>query len=121
MKMGKRIFATLLAAILLLTGIPLSGFVGLGEELFPVASAATSGDYVYTILEDGTAEITEYTGSGGDIVIPDNLDGYSVTSLGVSSFAGCNSLTTVKIPDTVIRIGEGAFGYCRNLTSVKFH
>ena len=40
MKMGKRIFATLLAAILLLTGIPLSGFVGLGEELFPVASAA---------------------------------------------------------------------------------
>ncbi len=116
--MGKRIFATLLAAILLLTGIPLSGFVGLGEELFPVASAATSGDYVYTILEDGTAEITEYTGSGGDIVIPDNLDGYSVTSLGVSSFAGCNSLTTVKIPDTVIRIGEGAFGYCRNLTSI---
>lgn len=37
------------------------------------------------------------------------------------AFFGCNSLTTVTIPETVTKIGGGAFLNCKNLTSVIFN
>src|SRR5207247_2017748 len=47
----------------------------------------------------------------------------SVTSIGNSAFAGCTSLTSVRIPDSVTSIGgaafgNGAFAGCTSLTSV---
>ena len=48
-------------------------------------------------------------------VIPN--DG-SVTSIGYCAFYGCESLTSITIPDSVTFIGEGAFYWCHNLTSV---
>eukprot|EP00980_Cylindrotheca_fusiformis_P012505 scaffold3073_cov66-Cylindrotheca_fusiformis.AAC.20 len=35
-------------------------------------------------------------------------------------FSACESLTTVKIPSSVIKIGEDAFYRCRSLTSIDF-
>ncbi len=40
-----------------------------------------------------------------------------VTGIGNNAFAGCTSLTGVTIPDSVVRIGEGAF-WATRLTSV---
>ncbi len=47
-----------------------------------------------------------------DLVIPDE-----VTRL-KNQFYGCNSLTSVTIPNSVKYIEEGGFGSCKNLTSV---
>lgn len=57
--------------------------------------------------------LTEYTGPGGDVVIPSD-----VTSIGESAFELCDSLISVDIPDSVTSIGELAFADCINLTSV---
>ena len=46
----------------------------------------TSGDYEYVLLEDGTAEITEYTGNASTLEIPAELDGHTVTSIGKRAF-----------------------------------
>ncbi|MCH5298087.1 MAG: leucine-rich repeat protein [Ruminococcus sp.] len=81
------------------------------------ASAATSGDFVYEVLNNGTAEITGYSGSAETLTIPSELDGYTVTSLGRRAFYKCTSLTSVVIPDSVTSIGSWTFGMC-NLTSV---
>ena len=110
--------AILLIITLTLTAAPVSGFVGLGEELLPIASAATSGDYTYRVLSGGTAEITRYIGAGGDVVIPDTIDGYTVTSIGYSAFYECSVLTTVAIGDSVTTIGDHAFDSCNALTTV---
>ena len=86
--------------------------------LMLTANAATSGDYEYTLLEDGTAEITDYTGSGGDITIPDTINGYAVTTIGARAFYKCSALTTVEIGDSVTTIGDSAFSSCYALTSI---
>jgi len=43
-----------------------------------------------------------------------------VTRIGDYTFAECNALTSITIPDSVTSIGEYAFYYCRGLTSVNF-
>ena len=51
--------------------------------------------------------------SGTTYTIPD-----SVTTIGVSAFDGCRSLTSVTIPNSVTTIGGSAFYGCNSLTSV---
>lgn len=77
-----------------------------------------TGDFSYTILEDGTASIIDYYGNDSEIEIPKNIDGYSVTNISAWAFSNCKSMTSVTIPDSVVNIDEGAFRNCINLESV---
>ena len=83
------------------------------------AFAATSGDYSYTVLDDGTAEITKYSGSATSLTIPSKLDGYTVTRLGRYAFSYRSSLKSVTIPNTVASISSYAFENCSSLTSIS--
>ena len=46
------------------------------------ASAATSGDYTYTVNDDGSATITGYNGNDADVTVPAEIDGHTVTVIG---------------------------------------
>ncbi len=83
------------------------------------AGAETYGDFEYSVFDDGTVEITGYTGSAEIVNIPEKIDGGSVTYIGNYAFNNCTSLTSVKIPNSVTSIGNGAFNNCTSLTSVK--
>ena len=61
------------------------------------ASAATEGDFSYSI-NDETAEITDYSGSAAELVIPDTLGGYPVTRIGSSAFDGCPDGLLIQAP-----------------------
>ena len=63
------------------------------------------------MIKNGVLE--EYTGPGGDVVIPDG-----VTSIGDRAFEGCNGLTSVTIPNSVTSVGHWAFYGCKSLTSI---
>ena len=74
--------------------------------------------YVYILKEDGTAEITGYTGSETKLAIPSQLDGYTVTSLGKRAFYNFDQLTEVTLPETVKNIDIQAFSWCTNLQTI---
>ena len=83
------------------------------------AGAETYGDYEYTVLSDGTVEITDYTGdSDTELVIPSELDGKKVTSIGEAAFESAE-ITSVTIPDGVTSIGDKAFRQCASLETVS--
>jgi TolB-like protein len=89
----------------------------------------------------GSVTITKYTGNAATVNIPSRIQGFPVTVIGESAFAGssltsiiipssvtvigdeaffsCDSLTSVSIPFSVTAIGNGAFYNCLNLTSVS--
>lgn len=76
-------------------------------------------DYEYDVLSDGTIRIVGYYGDGRELVIPERIDGRTVTEIGYGAFYGCQALERVKIPRSV-RIVEGyAFGGCSALMSVS--
>lgn len=72
-----------------------------------------------------TAEVIQLQSGeyGGNVVIPDVVEvddvSYLVTSIGYSAFLGCNTLTSVVIPNSVVYIHGSAFKNCNGLVSVE--
>jgi BspA type Leucine rich repeat region (6 copies) len=95
------------------------------------------------IITNGTAAITNYTGSNGTVTIPAFIYGYpvasigfnafinhstltnvvipnGVTNIGVNAFIGCSLLKRVTFPGAVTTIGQDAFAFCGSLTNITF-
>ncbi len=81
--------------------------------------------FSYTVLRDGTASIRDCSLSG-DIVIPEQIDGYTVTNLAEQLFYGKVDATSVTIPKTVTYFGNDkdnnlwdyVFSYCYSLQNI---
>jgi len=66
---------------------------------------------------NGAITITGYTGSGGAVIIPDQISGLPVTGIGDWAFYS-TGVINVTISDTVTNIGDGAFFDCESLTNI---
>jgi len=98
------------------SNFPATGGVWNGLKM-GVAIGLLYRDYIY-VVNDRNATITGFNGTGGEIVIPSTLAGYTTVSIGDSAFSGQSSLTSVKIPESVTSIGFNAFYKCTGLTAV---
>ena len=76
-------------------------------------------EYTYSIQNDSSAIILEYSGSKRELIIPDSLDGHNVTAIGEKAFASNEYIKSLSIPEGVIRIEPFAFAYCDKLSSVE--
>ena len=91
--------------------------LGTDEDGDGAVVSVVEGYYKYTVIDDGVS-IIGYTGLGGNVVIPDTLEGKNVVSIGNHAFENCDILTSITIPEKVTSIGEYAFGNCNILTSI---
>ena len=122
MKKTKRITAIILSALMTVSAFSaLSVSAATVDSNAPVVSAddnLVSGDFKYSVLDDGTVEIAKYLGSDTDVSIPEKIDGKVVSSIGSWTFYDCTSLTSITIPDSVTSISDDAFSNCENLTDI---
>ena len=104
----------------LLTLCLLMGFTTLHAD-----TATVNGiEWTYQVI-NGEAEIYNDNDSPaipssttGAITIPSTLNGYPVTSIGDYAFYYCSDLTSVTIPSSVTSIRNSTFSGCSSLTSV---
>lgn len=87
--MKKRLFGGLLALALIAT-------------LLPTAALAALASEKEFVIEDGV--LLQYTGPGGDIVIPDG-----VTRIDGWAFYNCSSVSSVTFPNSLTSIGSPGF------------
>ena len=110
MKTNRKWMAVLLSLVLFIAAVPvnIASFA---------ASAETSGDFEYIVHEDNTVTITNYIGAGGDVEIPSQIDGHTVDSIDMFTFATSVSMT-LTIPETVTSLASEGGGYFTNCPGI---
>ena len=81
-------------------------------------SSGGTAEWQYADDGRGGIVITGRENSIGNLVIPSQIDGKDVTSIGDFAFRYCSGLTSVAMPDSVTNIGSQAFADCTNLAYV---
>ena len=106
-------------SLLLVCSMILSMFAGLSVTAF---AADAESDFIMDDTDPGL--ISMYNGDGGDVEIPDTIDGHVVTGIDGGAFDydiyGAD-ITSITIPATVVSIGAYAFGSQYYLESVTFY
>jgi len=76
----------------------------------------TSGNCKYTILDEGTVEFKLYQGADKQFEVPEEINGYKVTSIGRSAFGFANGLKSIKLPESINNITANPFMACKNVS-----
>lgn len=123
MKKVKRLTAVILSALMMTSAfsvLPVSA-----AEVESNTSAVSSdenfisGDYEYSLLDDGTVEISKYVGNDSDVTIPDEIDGKKVTSIGKGAFENNISIKNIEMSNNILSIYDGAYYNCQSLETIK--
>jgi hypothetical protein len=104
--------------------VALAAIFAITLALLPISPTAyaSDDDFIIEWIEDYTGYgsritgnfVVEYTGAGGDVVIPDGV--YGIQSM---SFRYNTSITSVYIPDSVQMLDSAAFEGCTSLKSAR--
>lgn len=74
------------------------------------AKAAEEEVFSYNVLSTNEIVITGCSSEAkGEVVIPDKIEGYPVTTIASYAFKNLAEVTNIVIPETVISIGDSAF------------
>ncbi|MBQ7320078.1 MAG: leucine-rich repeat domain-containing protein [Clostridia bacterium] len=93
-------------------------YEGLAAGVFEGAATAATADFTFEAVEGGLMAVA-YGGTGGVVVIPDEVDGAAVVALGDGLFKDNTALTALFSPDTVTSIGTELLSGCRALTALR--
>lgn len=96
--------------------------LGLGVFLFyrPELKATKDPQAPWFSVQNGVLyfDARAYTGDGV-LVVPETVNGQTVTALSDSCFYNCDNLISIHLPSTLTYIGSDAFAYCDNLRGIQ--
>ena len=73
----------------------------------------------YVLSSDGKSYgVSGYSGVSTSIVIPETFVNLPVTSIEDFAFGNCDCLTSITLPNSLLRIGNWAFSSCTALTGI---
>lgn len=124
--MKKRLLSTLLALCMLLSLLPGTAWAeevpapndgAAHDEVIPLADTLIYENLSYTIADSGIV-IIDCDESATSVIIPEQIDGIPVVTIGDQAFWQCSKLTSITIPSSVIYIWPRAFIGCNSLTDL---
>lgn len=100
--------------------VPFQSYV-IAESDLVEYSSFTDG-FKYVINPDNVScTITGYLSGIYTNIIPEEINGYTVTAIGDNAFVNISRFAgEITLPDTIESIGDGAFSHCGTLTGVHF-
>ncbi len=93
--------------------------VSYAEEETETEEIITSGDWYYYFEDDGTVTISGWRGENEEVVVPGEIDGLRVATIGKGAFINCDGLTSIEVPDSVTMIEDYAFYGCDALKNIE--
>ena len=87
------------------------------EPTSPVITTTKPYADLERTVNGNTITITGYSGSSTSPVIPEKIDGKTVTAIGDNAFANAN-ISSIRLPNTVGSIGKNAFRNCVSLQTI---
>ena len=124
--MKKRLLSTLLALCMLLSLLPGTAWAeevpapndgAAHDEVIPLADTLTYENLSYTIADSGIV-IIDCDESATSVIIPEQIDGIPIVTIGDQAFWQCSKLTSITIPSSVIYIWPRTFSGCNSLTDL---
>jgi len=93
-------------------------YLGLLVIALLVSTVPMRAQFNYT-TNNNTLTLTQYTGSGGAVVIPNTVGALPVTAVGSAAFYQVSALTSVTFGTNVTTIAPNAIFQCPSLASVS--
>jgi hypothetical protein len=94
MSVNKKLLSIVLSLVMVLVALPLADFSSFATD-------PADFDYIVVSDEDMTAEITGYNGDDADVVIPSEIDGYTIIYIDMLAFINGGSIERITIPSTI--------------------
>lgn len=111
--MKYQLLVGVLASSLVLSGVGATNISCATEVVTPILqssktlSASPESDFTFS-----NGEIKKYIGTDRVVVVPDTINGQTVTSIGNNAFNTDTIIASVTLPDTITHIGNSAFHGC---------
>ncbi len=90
----------------------------LPTELSAVSSETDSG--IFYSIENGEVTVEGFNYAGNVMEIPAAIEGLPVKYIADQACRGNEAIVELRIPSSVISVGEFAFAECKNLLKVRF-
>src|SRR5574344_1377332 len=85
----------------------------------PFNVSAIANDFLYYDDGNNTVKIYKYAGTDTDVIIPAEINGKTVVTIGRNSFSSNTNITSVKITSGITNIEKNAFKDCTSLKTIK--
>ena len=99
--------------------IQTGAFTNTGSVVYLDMSSYSNGNdtFYYNVDDEGNAVIVDCSTTSVNITLPVTLGGYPVVAVGYRGMADCTTLTSVTIPNNIVRLELYAFAGCTGLTT----
>ncbi len=101
------------------------GLVACGNPTDPNYGGYTltpNGSFYFTLNEDNQSfTLEEFVGEETEVVVPRTYLNLPITDIGVKAFQGKSEITSIILPDTILRVKVGAFEGCSSLQYNEYY